>query len=45
VGKIRERIPNYSVEDFLRAFRFDRDTEQLFRHCAKQIGFDSLTRR
>jgi DNA-binding SARP family transcriptional activator/TolB-like protein len=39
VARIRERTPAYSVEDFLRAFRFGRDTEQMFRRGARQIGF------
>jgi TolB-like protein/DNA-binding SARP family transcriptional activator len=38
VGRIRERLPGYGVEDFLRAFRFERDVERLFRHGARQIG-------
>ena len=38
VGRIRERLPSYGVEDFLRAFRFERDVERLFRHGARQIG-------
>jgi tetratricopeptide (TPR) repeat protein len=41
VARIRERVPAYTVEDFLRAFRFAPDTEKLFRHGARQIGFDS----
>ena len=41
VARIRDRMPSYSVDDFLRAFRFARDTEQLFRRGAKLIGFDS----
>jgi DNA-binding SARP family transcriptional activator/TolB-like protein len=38
VARIRERVPGYDVEDFLRSFRFDRDAETLFRHGARQIG-------
>jgi DNA-binding SARP family transcriptional activator/TolB-like protein len=38
VSRVRERVPSYDVESFLRAFRFDRDTESLFRHGARQIG-------
>jgi DNA-binding SARP family transcriptional activator/TolB-like protein/Tfp pilus assembly protein PilF len=38
VARVRERVPSYDVEEFLRAFRFDRDAEQLFRHGARQIG-------
>jgi DNA-binding SARP family transcriptional activator len=44
VALIRERAPAYTVEDFLRAFRFDVDTTKLFRHAAKQIGLDSAAR-
>jgi hypothetical protein len=44
-GKLLARLrgvePGYDVEDFLRAFRFDRDTESLFRQAARQIGFDA----
>jgi DNA-binding SARP family transcriptional activator/TolB-like protein len=40
VARIRCRLPTYSVEDFLRAFRFAPDTEKLFRRSARQIGFD-----
>jgi DNA-binding SARP family transcriptional activator/TolB-like protein len=41
VARIRQRAPAYNVEDFLSAFRFGRDTEQMFRRCAGQIGFGS----
>jgi tetratricopeptide (TPR) repeat protein len=41
VARIRGRLPAYSVEDFLRAFRFGRETEQLFRQSARLIRFDS----
>jgi DNA-binding SARP family transcriptional activator len=41
VGRVRARLPAYGVEDFLRAFRFPPETEQLFRRSARQIGFDS----
>jgi hypothetical protein len=40
VGRIRERVPSYSVEDFLRAFRFPKDIETQLRRCARQIGFE-----
>jgi DNA-binding SARP family transcriptional activator/TolB-like protein/Tfp pilus assembly protein PilF len=40
VGRIRERLPAYSVEDFLRAFRFAPDVARLFRFGARSIGFD-----
>jgi tetratricopeptide (TPR) repeat protein len=39
VARIRERVPSYDMESFLRAFRFERDTQQLFRRAARQIGF------
>ena len=42
VAKIRERVPGYSIEDFLRAFRFESETTGLLRHTAKQIGFDGV---
>jgi tetratricopeptide (TPR) repeat protein len=41
VARIRARAPTYTMEDFLRAFRFDADTTTLLRQAAKQIGFDS----
>jgi tetratricopeptide (TPR) repeat protein len=44
VARIRARTPAYSVEDFLRAFRFDSETDELFRHPARQIGFDGHRR-
>jgi hypothetical protein len=40
VERIRARVPSYRVEDFLRSFRFAADLERLFRHSARQIGFD-----
>ncbi len=39
VARIRERLPSYDVESFLRAFRFDRDAEALLRSGARSIGF------
>jgi hypothetical protein len=39
VARIRSRLPAYSIEDFLRAFRFAPDTEKLFRASAREIGF------
>jgi len=39
VGRIRERIPSYTVDDFLRAFRFDPDIQHRFRRGAARIGF------
>jgi DNA-binding SARP family transcriptional activator len=41
VARIRARAPRYTMEDFLRAFRFDADTTKLLRRAAKQIGFDA----
>jgi TolB-like protein len=40
VARIRTQVPNYTVEDFLRAFRFLPDAEHLFRESARSIGFD-----
>jgi DNA-binding SARP family transcriptional activator/Tfp pilus assembly protein PilF len=40
VARVRERIPSYGVEDLLRSFRFNRDTEEVFRRGARTIGFD-----
>jgi DNA-binding SARP family transcriptional activator/TolB-like protein len=40
VAKIRERLPDYGVADFLRAFRFPHEAEELFRAGARKIGFD-----
>jgi len=39
VARIRERLPRYSIEDFLRAFHFDTDVESLFRSSARRIEF------
>jgi TolB-like protein len=39
VARIHEQIPAYDIQSLLRAFRFDRDTEQLMRRAAKLIGF------
>jgi TolB-like protein len=36
---LRARVPSYTVEELLRSFRFTRDTEDLFRRAARQIGF------
>lgn len=41
VARIREDIPTYDVERFLRSFRFDRETEALLRRSARTIGFDA----
>jgi DNA-binding SARP family transcriptional activator len=39
-ARIRERLPGYGADDFLRAYRFDADTERVFRSALRQIGFD-----
>jgi len=44
VARIRERLPAYDVEDFLRALRFDADTDELFRNAARKIGLDAAGR-
>lgn len=40
IARVRSRVPAYTVEDFLRSFRFPPDTEDVFRRVARQIGFD-----
>jgi hypothetical protein len=40
VARLPQRAPGYGVADLLRAFRFDRDTEQLLRRGARAIGFE-----
>jgi tetratricopeptide (TPR) repeat protein len=45
VTRVRERVPTYGVEEFLRAFRFDPDAAELFRQAARQIGFDAPSAR
>jgi TolB-like protein/Tfp pilus assembly protein PilF len=39
VAKIRTNLPSYSVDNFLRAFRFDAETAAMFRRGARTIGF------
>jgi TolB-like protein len=41
VARIRERVANYDVEHFLRAFRFDPETERQFRSGARKIDLGS----
>jgi DNA-binding SARP family transcriptional activator len=41
VARIHQRSPGYAVADFLRAFRFDRETARMFRRGARKIGFDA----
>jgi len=36
--KIRERVPNYAMADFLAAFRVSPDTADMFKRGAKKIG-------
>ncbi|MCC7535734.1 MAG: transcriptional regulator [Deltaproteobacteria bacterium] len=40
VARIRRNLPSYTVEDFLRSFRFEPETERTFRRSARQVGFD-----
>ena len=37
-ARIRERVPDYSVKDFLGAFRYSDDAAALFARGAKSIG-------
>jgi TolB-like protein len=37
VKRIRERLPAYTIEDFLRNFHFERDVESRFREGARRI--------
>ena len=39
-ARIRERLPGYGTGDFLRAYRFDADTQRLLTGALRQIGFD-----
>lgn len=40
VARIRAKLPSYTVEDFIRAFRFTSESEALLRKGAKAISFD-----
>jgi tetratricopeptide (TPR) repeat protein len=40
VARIHERLPTYTIETFLRAFRLAPETAALFRRNAGRIGFD-----
>jgi tetratricopeptide (TPR) repeat protein len=40
VGRIRAELPRYAVGDFLRAFRFTPDAEQIIHEGAGQIDFE-----
>jgi DNA-binding SARP family transcriptional activator/Tfp pilus assembly protein PilF len=37
-AKIRERVPNYSMAEFLAAFRYSPDASELFQRAGKMIG-------
>jgi DNA-binding SARP family transcriptional activator/Flp pilus assembly protein TadD len=37
-ARIRERVPNYAMADFLAAFRYSPDAEAIFKKGAKRIG-------
>jgi hypothetical protein len=39
-ARIRERVPGYSIDHFLRAFRFDADTQGALCGSLRQMGFD-----
>jgi DNA-binding SARP family transcriptional activator len=39
-ARIRERQPGYGTDDFLRAFRFDADTQGALCGSLRQMGFD-----
>ncbi len=41
VTRIRSRLPSYSVNDLLRAFQFEPETDRLMRQSARRIGFDA----
>lgn len=38
LGVIRRTLPGYTVADFLTAFRFDEETQAVFRSGAKRIA-------
>jgi DNA-binding SARP family transcriptional activator/Flp pilus assembly protein TadD len=39
IARIRERLPSYTVEHFLRAFRFEPDAERRIRLAARLVDF------
>ncbi len=39
VARIRDKLPTYTIENFLRAFRLDPEAEKLVRSAAKPINF------
>lgn len=40
LARIRSQLPGYTLDQFLHAFRFAQDAEQLIREGARQIGLD-----
>jgi tetratricopeptide (TPR) repeat protein len=39
IARVRATRPDYSMGDFMGAFRFDRDTQALFQRAANLVGF------
>jgi len=39
IARLRQRTPTYTIEDFLRAFRMDRDSERRLRLAAQLVDF------
>lgn len=37
-ARIRERVPDYAMADFLAAFRYSPDTEAMFKQVGKKVG-------
>jgi hypothetical protein len=40
IARLRQKLPSYTVEDFLRAFHFEPEAEKIIRAGAKLGGFD-----
>jgi hypothetical protein len=40
-ARIRERLPGYGTDDFIRAYRFEADAQRVLRGALRQIGFDA----
>lgn len=40
VARLRTKVPRYSIEDLVRAFRFDAEAEAILRKGAKRLGLD-----
>jgi tetratricopeptide (TPR) repeat protein len=40
IARVRALRPDYSMNDFMGSFRFDRDTQQLFQRTASLVGFE-----